>query len=294
MYWMKRVSALILITVLLATVLVHSAHAQSNPGESITISPTNNAIEAEPGQAVNGSFSIVNDGQVPYTYKIYARPYSIQNDAYDAPHFNPSGAKTDLYKWVRFHQTEFTIKPHETQKIDYSVAVPKGTAGGGYYGVVFAETSPALDGQDAAVKTNKRVGHIVYARVGGRVVESGEPAGMSIPFWQQGTLTASLGVKNTGNVHFTTDTKVTVRGITGALKYQLNKEHLVLPETTRWIKAEWKGAPPIGIYKVTVSQEFLGERQERSSYVLLMPLYVIILVGILIAAALLRAIFRKR
>ena len=50
--------------------------------ESITLSPVSQRYELKQGDTKKDSLTIVNDGKSDYTFTAYARPYSVNNEAY--------------------------------------------------------------------------------------------------------------------------------------------------------------------------------------------------------------------
>ncbi len=270
--------------------------AQAASRESITLSPTANTVTVNAGETVTGSFSIVNDGAVKYEYSVYARPYSIKDNRYDSPDFVTQNERSTLYTWISFEQTRFTIEPGATQKVPYTITIPKNSAPGGHYGVIFAETVPPQGGSsESAVLTSKRVGHIIYANVNGQVQLSGESTVNSFDTWQSSPpLTVSFGVKNTGNTHFTVKNTVVVTSLFGAHKYRSEKELIVLPGTERTTEEQWARASLIGVYKVQSTQHFLDKTVEQTGYVLLLPRFIPLILVILILAGVLRAVYRRK
>jgi hypothetical protein len=234
----------------------------------------------------------VNDGEVPYKFVVYARPYSIIDNAYDNPDFTKVTKYSDLYAWIQFPKTTHYIEAGATLEIDYKVTVPKGASPGGHYGVVFAETQPdeTSDGGNAVIR-KKRVGTIGYVTVNGQYKNAGEALPGSIDFWQlQPPLSATVVAKNTGNTDFASTTKLTVSDVFGNKKYEAIKDYQVLPETTRTIPLQWTNSPWFGFFKVVAEQKILGKTDTVQGYVLIMPRYmpialiIIIIVGVLFYA----------
>ena len=271
-------------------------HAQAEPRESITLSPASTTYKVDAGKSINGKLTIVNDGNVPYDFIIYARPYTIVDNAYDNPNFQKTSERTDLYGWVQFPETRFHIEAGKTIQVNYTIRVPSGVAPGGHYGVIFAETQPPADASHGnAVLSKKRVGSVIYATVNGQVNLSGEVGENSIPFWQvEPPLKATVSAKNTGNTHFTDDVKLTVKDVFGNIKYEATKDYQVLPDTTRTISLEWPKASWFGFYKVETEQKFLDKSSKSEGYVLMMPRFLPVALLLILLIGGVYAVVRRR
>lgn len=262
--------------------------------ESITMSPVGERLEVQPGQVVTKELTIVNDGQLPYEFIVYSRPYSIQNEQYD-PDFTATPTNADAYKWVRFGQTKYSIKAGETIKVPYTINIPADALPGGHYGVVFAETQPAMQEGQNAVARKKRVGAILYVTVAGEFTRAGQPLSVTVPFWQnEAPLHATIRSKNSGTTDFRTTMTMTVRDVFGNVKFKESKEYPLLPQTVREMRLEWAGAPWFGLFKVEVSQKLLEKEMEQNTYVLMMPRFLPIVAAVFIVLGVGYAVYRRR
>lgn len=298
-YRMERVFYPVVLTVLvvLASIsLAQPAHAQAGGKESIALSPSSSKFTIDAGSTKDGKLTIVNDGTVAYDLLVYARPYSVTNNAYENPNFTSVTKNADLYGWVRFPQSKIHMEPNTSKDITYTIAVPAGAAPGGHYGVIFAEIqSTQQSNQGNSVIRKKRVGSLVYATVNGEVTLAGNAIAGSIPFWQlQPPLHTTVGAKNTGNTDFTNKVRLTVRDVLGNIKYQSVKDYQVLPDTTRAINADWEKSPWFGFYKVETEQKFLDQSVKSEGYVLMMPRYIPVAVVVIILIGGVYAIRRRK
>ena len=142
-----------------------AAPAFSAEGESIALTPTSKRLTLDPGTVKEDKISIINDGTVPYSFRVYARPYLTEGEDYK-PVFDKLTAITDVYEWISFKETEYTLAPGKTVEVPFTVRVPATAQGGGHYGVIFAETQPPTPDQTSVVR-KKRVGAILYTTVSG-------------------------------------------------------------------------------------------------------------------------------
>lgn len=262
--------------------------------ESILMSPASKRYDLKTSEAKTDKLRVVNDGQVAYDFAVYARPYSVNDESY-VPDFTADAQNADAYKWVSFEKTSYRLEPGAFVEIPYTINVPAGATPGGHYGVVFAETQPGADQGGQSVVRKKRVGSIIYATVDGDVKTSGKALGVQVPFLQfKAPLRISERVSNAGNTDFIVKTNVEVADIFGGVKYRGQRDSSVLPSTTRNIISDWQDPSWIGLYKVTHSSDFLDTKNSSEHYVLLIPIWVYVTLGILIGARVLYGAARRR
>lgn len=225
--------------------------------QSITLSPSATNLTINAGTPATRNLTLVDDGDTDYPAKLYVEPYHVQNITYD-PQFTRLPGTTDASAWVTLSQTSVALTSHGTATVSYTVNAPKNTAPGGYYAVIFAQTSGQSDG--GGVSAQNRVGNILYITVSGDSKISGTVTSAALPSFTFGTsVPIGLNVTNTGGIHFQSDTHINVASILGNTVYTADTTHYVLPQTTRLITSNWTPVAPIGIYKVTRSSTINGD-----------------------------------
>ena len=155
----------------------NSAAAES--AQHILVTPSSTAFSIDPGAKKAGSLSVINEGDSPFIVDVSSSPYHVEGLHYD-PKFTQLPGTTDASQWVTFtSQTSQTVDARKLTNIDYTVTVPAGTAPGGYYAVIFAETSPTES--SAGVVAHNRVGDILYITVNGDVKAAGAARSIVLP-----------------------------------------------------------------------------------------------------------------
>jgi hypothetical protein len=279
---------------LLFAVSGQSARAASGDIESITMSPVSEHYKLSAGDTKSGELTIINDGKTDYNFIVYSRPYSVQNANYD-PDFVDTKPNTDAYQWVQFPKVSYFLKAGQSTTVPFVLRVPETAAPGGHYGVMFAETQPTGEQKAGSVLRKKRVGAIIYATVKGVYTLAGNLSGTSIPFLQfRSPITASSTVVNTGNTDFSDKVTYKVSDTFNRLKYQVQKDYDVLPQTTRKIPLEWPDSPWFGLYKVEVTNSFLGKTDTHSGYVLIVPRWILAVILLVIIGGVVYAVLRRR
>jgi len=288
----RRTAITVFAVVAVSLLLMSQSTVQAaDPVESITLSPTSKTYKVEAGQTFDDTLTVLNDGQTAYDFTVYTAPYSVTSGSYD-PSFTSTAANADAYTWVQFKQTTWHAEPRETLKIPYTVHVKSNASPGGHYGVIFAEVQPSgADGSTLARK--KRVGSIIYATVNGDVHLSGATLGTNISWFQsKAPLTVITSIQNTGNSDFTARVTYRASDIFGSVKYTMQSDYVVLPSTTRDITVGWADAPWFGLYKLSVTTAFLDQKSAAETYVLIMPIWLILLVGVAVVGGGIYAIWQ--
>lgn len=275
---------------------VTPAVAADNTRESITLTPTSKRYVLDTNETKQDTINVINDGALPYTFIVYARPYSVKDESYD-PNFTDTPSNADAYQWIQFDQTTWTLQPGQEVKIPYTVRVPGGAAPGGHYGVMFAETQPSpAEVKSGSVIRKKRVGTIIYATVKGTFRTGGEYLSSSIPWLQfRAPLEATATVKNTGNADFDLESTYRITDVFGNLKYELKTASPVLPQTARKVKYDWPAAPWFGLYHVRLESHFLSEDAKvTDSFVLMIPRWLLVTLGVAVVGGGAYAVLRRR
>lgn len=233
----------------LALVASH-ASAATNDNQHIAVTPSSAEVAVAPGGSGTDSLAVVNQGSDSFNVSAAVSPYHVEGLDYD-PQFTQLPGTVDASKWVTLQiPADTALSPGKLLTINYTVNVPAGTQPGGYYAVIFAETSPV--GAIKGVITHNRVGEILYMTVTGPVKEAGSvTAGGMGHFNTSGSLAIPTLVRNTGGIHFKSEVTVTITNLFGKQVFKQADNRYVLPQTERRVSFTWTNQIPIGIYHVS-------------------------------------------
>lgn len=271
--------------------LLLGQNAAAQEREEITMSPAQLRVGGEPGAPVSGKFKVANTGEVEFEFKVYANPYSVTNESYQADYENEA-ARGDAHKWVSFDITSGTLAPREIAEISYTITPPDNATPGSHYGVIFAETVPPDNAADVVVRA-KRVGSVVRLNVAGDTALDGRTESIQLPsVWWQSSIVAGIRVENTGNTEFDARTTLKIETLLGGELYNDEKTHAVFPGYPRYIEQDWGGNWRFGLYRATVTSDVLGEQTIVKRWVLLLPAWLISTLSILAIATAMYVGFR--
>lgn len=307
---MKKLLSILASIGIIATLFTGVASAEDavKPAVWLQISPVSNRIALESGSQLEYSFNVENIGSEAFSYNVYAAPYSVTDGSYEL-NFSEETPRTQLSRWVTFKNAEgnyveratYTIQPGEKQPIDYRVTVPADIPEGGQYATIFAESNPDSTVESSGIKTVSRVGLVLYGRTNGATDEAAEINDLTLAtFLTKGTVKSSVSIKNSGNTDFETRYNLIVKSLFGKVVYDNTQDRTniydVLPDTKRDVTIEWKDTPAFGIFHATVTVSALGQTEEISRIILIMPAFVIVIMVLLLTILIiwLTILVRKR
>ncbi len=279
----------------LALFFFGSARA-SAASQVLTISPAIQELKLEPGSVSKGTFNVINQGTEPFSFKVYATPYSVTGEDYTPDYNILPGAPTPI-TWFKFSVPASVVAPGQSVTESYTVTVPKNIQEGGYYSVGFAETlNPKVQ---QGVTINERVGTLFFIQVGNNVVKKGDLINWKSKFLQEPPLSSSFKLTNSGSIYYKAEYQYKVSDIFGSTKYYTVGQKVILPQATRKLTIPWRNSPSFGLFKVSGNVKFLDSDHKLSTkYVLIMSkaarLYTFIGFIAAVIIAIVLAVTRRR
>lgn len=227
-------SALLYIGVCLAVLLLNP-----NATYATTLSPALQELEAQRGQTVEASVSVLNTSTADQTYYLDVMNFRASEDG-DSPVFIPNDEDASgLVEWIQLASSSVTVPAGSSGDVLFSIVIPNDVASGGYYGALTVSNAPS-----DVIATN---GAIVEAKTASLVLltvlgETNRQAALldfgqddsSLRGFLQGEF--SYRVQNQGNVHVLPKGTITFTDLFGRVIDQVDAnetESRVLPGTTR-------------------------------------------------------------
>jgi hypothetical protein len=229
--------------------------------EGIGVSPTSQEISIDPGKAVSGQITVINDGNTDISYKVKVSDYQVVGEKYQGT-FNSTGAETSIspVSWFSVPTAVAIVKAGQQVKVPYTILAPPTATPGGHYAAVFIETVPPNTPGATIIRRVQNIGSLFYISVSGNLIKQGSIIGLSAPWLQLNPpITADLRVKNTGNVHFAVEGQYYLANIFGHKTKPGSFRGEVLPGTTRAFPISIVPDSSIGIYKLTSEAVFLEQ-----------------------------------
>ncbi len=294
----RRLITIFIIGLAIATIGHTNVHAQAaeQPTKVITVTPASTDVAIDPGSSTAKTVKVLNEGTNSFRVTLSMSPYHVSGEDYN-PEFTQISGTVDPSKWVHLSTTNTSVDGNKSFDVPYTINVPQNTAPGGYYAVIFAETS--TDGTQTGVVSHSRVGTILYITVNGDIKSGGHLTGDALPILHfVGSIPLGLKVSNSGGTHFITNVSYSVTDTSGKEVLHASFDRYVLPQTEREIKSGFTPQSLIGVYTVHRSATIAGKLNTLPD----VKIYVInpwllgsiaFLIGILIAVPIQRSRRRR-
>lgn len=157
------------------------------------------------------------------------------------------------------------------------------------------------DGKEdsTAVSVVRQVGIIMYSNIDGDTRKDAKVAENKIDsFLFEPPISASSVVENNGNVHVEATYTLQVYSIFGGDEVYTNEENpekrMILPETRRFNKIVWEGAPQLGLFKVKQTVKVLDDVSEIQKVVFICPIWFMFIVILIVFCVVFWIISRVR
>ncbi|MBR3264321.1 hypothetical protein IKF94_03825 [Candidatus Saccharibacteria bacterium] len=263
-----------------------SAYITGDNAPRLSVSPATASVILKQGATVDYTLVVNNEEDDSLDITVYAAPFSIQNENYDAD-FEKETNRTQLSRWIKFVNDDgsvvdtykATIPANTKSNVTYRITIPEEIPAGGQYASIFVQTGDTAKPLDTSgITAVSRVGVIIYGRSNGETDESAEITEANIPtFLLNGPVTASALVKNLGNTDIEVNYSFIVTSIVGAELYYDEGKEPIIPDASRRMKETWNNTQPMGIFHVTYRIETLDQVYETSKLVIILPIYMILL-----------------
>jgi len=318
---LKKLSYLLILPALVLGLFTTTPVAALEAGDLVmSISPSEQVIDLEPGQKYHGSVTVTNVGRLAFDFTLKAAPYHVNDDNYD-PDFSTDSSYTNLKNWLRFPKSVYRLDPGQSVDAEFIVDVPADAPNGGQYAAIMIQNSavnpadqedPADQndptGQDEAAGQNAasnsplnlqvRAAAVLYGHVqGGELREAAELTNHSLPGFILGdTFSAAATIENSGNVdfyacqtlsvrNFFTNNEILQPGEAGD-ESPFTETLIVLPGTSRTSVLNWHlpdtGTFPIGLYRVTQTVVFLDQTHTFDTLLFVCPVWLALILLFLI------------
>lgn len=258
---MKRFVIVIAVAGLLCLPLAASAQTPPTDNKGLLITPLREQVSLNAGMGKTLSFTVVNRTNDHLNVQLFDKQFSVANYTYDYKFHVP---QPDL---VTIGKPQVLLKPGESQKIPYTITVPKDTTPGGQYYTLFA--SATLSGSE---NVTIQAASLLYVTVNGELRKTTELQGSSIQRFVFGNkVSYKLEARNTGNVHYFVFVSGELSG-PSAKPAEPPTTHLLMPNTVRSLSGTISSPVLPGVYKATYGYKTdSGQEVLRSNYVFYAP-----------------------
>ena len=253
----------------------------------------------KPGQTTEGVTKVINQSNVPLTFKLNVQDY-IVTDTKGTPNFLPPDTLNSKYSgaaWIGVTPSTFTLKPGATQVINYYIQIPLDARPGGHYaGIVYAPTTKAQE-EATGGTVNTQVGSLFYLNVSGPINEKAQVSKFATnSFAEYGPVKILTQIKNMGDLHISAQGKITVTGLLFKESQDLVSQN-IYPETARDFENSFGSTLMLGRYKA----ELIGSYGQENNLVLVATMYfwvfpwkLAVIITLVVVAIILGTVYYRR
>lgn len=259
--------------------------------DMFTVTPMSQKIDLEAGEVYRGSITVANPASAvkDFEYKVEPAKYSVVGEDYEADFLTESDY-TRMADWITVENPTGSLKPNETATINFTIKVPDDVPAGGQYAALMVGSNSSNTGNETVTVNNVyEMASIIYAKVAGETVRSGEVVSNSFPgFATALPITTSVVFKNEGNIHEAAQVSIEVRdAFTNNVIYPRDGENstieeIVMPGTTREFVREVDNISPVGIYEIKQKVVYMGQAYAEEHTVVVCPIWFMLLIALLI------------
>lgn len=261
----------------------------------IQISPLTRRVSLNPKEKITGTIEVKNYGNDPVALKVYAAPYSDEDDIRN---FEKESVYTKISHWIKIKDGSgsyndsytFTIQPKETKNVSYMITTPENVTPGGQYASIFVETL-LDDNKDITMST--RAGMLIYATINGDIHSESLIENIKTnSLISSDKLKVSYTVANKGNIDFQTSTSLQISSIFGRQLYTNTTISTILPESTKEIEEKWEDTPPFGFFLLHYKIRALDNIIDETRFVIIASPFILIIFFLLVVTAILAIAYR--
>jgi hypothetical protein len=219
----------------------------------VTISYPTIAQKLDAGGRAEGITKVTNRSNTTLTFKLNVQDF-IVTDTIGTPEFLPQGTLNDKYSaaaWIGATPDTFTLKPGESETVNYYIQVPTDARPGGHYaGLVYTPVvDKTVEGSGSTI--NSQIGSLFYITINGPIREQVLISKFfANPFQEYGPVNILTQLTNLGDLHVAPQGTITVSGLFFNQSQNL-PTHNVFPDAARDFSNTFGQSLMIGPYKAT-------------------------------------------
>jgi len=239
--------AYLLLCVLSCLWCAPEAHAQS-----LGLAPGEVRAAIKPGEPVRFELTVANDGDVAVVMRTTVMDLWY-NEKNEKTFGVPGTHERSAANWIEFVPRDFAVPARGAAAVSV-VVTPPAEIRGGYYAVLFVESTPALaqagTAESRAIFTSLRLGALVLLHAAGTESVAIDVADvMFTPPGPAAPLTLAIPVTNRSNTHIFPQAKLTILGADRQIVARTETDaRRFFPGQTDTLTLNWTGTLPPGSY----------------------------------------------
>lgn len=270
-----------------------------NTAQAVTISPLNFELNGNPGDNISNIVRIYNDLDVPINIKMEVQDFVAAGEKGEVliKGSEEGVGNYSLANWVSLNPETFTLTPHSSQMVEFTVRVPADGEPGGHYASILASVSGS--GGTEGVSINQKVGSLLLLSVAGQVVEDLNLVTFAAdsPFTEYGPDKLTADFRNDGTVHLKPRGFVLVKNVLGNEVAKIDLPQLnVLPQSVRSVEIPLELGNQFGRYEATLAAIYGATNEPLSAVTVywVIPYKLLAVYGAIILVLLILAYMGRR
>ncbi len=200
---------------------------------SFTLKPGKLETEIQAGEEKTLFLAVTNNLGADYDFKLMVEDVSFKEGEGLIFHQDNLGPYS-LKNYISFEQDVFTILNEQTVELAIKVSLPENTPPGSRHAVVLISPIFTPSGGEAFVSSE--IGSLVFVKIAGEVVESGELASFKVLdnfIFNDEALAFNVAFNNTGNTYLNPYGVIKIKGLWGKETIVPIDPWFVLPNSIR-------------------------------------------------------------
>lgn len=253
----------------------------------------------KPGGYTEGTTRIINESNVPLNFNLDVRDYTVL-DTQGIPQILPPNTLNNKYSaasWIGVSPSVFSLKPGQSQVVNYYIQVPFNARPGGHYAAIVYE--PTNAGAQAATGgiVNTQIGSLFYITIAGPIKESASVTRFTANGFQEyGPVKILTQIKNFGDLHISPKGSIAVTGLFFNQRQDFPTRN-IFPETARDFTSSFGNLLMLGRYRAQLTATY-GQNNNlplvATLYVWVFPWRLAIIIVLIIVAIWLGVTFYKK
>jgi hypothetical protein len=253
----KLKKTIALSAVMLVLLGIGLARAQETQ-RTVTVAYPTLTHRLNPGEHTEGITKIINQSTNTLNFKLAVQDF-IVTDTLGTPNILPPGTLSNKYSaasWIGATPDIFTLKPGESQTINYYIQVPTNARPGGHYAAIVYSpiVNKGVTGSGSTV--NSQLGSLFYITINGPINEQALITKfLANSFQEYGPVNISTQLKNLGDLHIAPKGTITVNGLFVNQTQNL-PTHNIFPGAARDFSNTFGKSLMLGRYKATLMASY--------------------------------------
>lgn len=276
-----------LLTLISGVILLSSITPKAYAAASLIISPPRTDLNGKPGDVLQQTIKITNQGDKPITIAAKVSDFIVQDNSGTPIQITSSASGRYLASpWFILDRPEFTLAANETASIVAIIEIPKDALPGGHYaGVYFSPVEKVKLDSTGAIIT-PQIGSLFGITIAGDMKYDAliKEFTVGTNISEFGPIDFTAVIENQSDTHIRPTATITIKDMIGRNIAEVPlSEANIFPFTSRTLSGTWDTVWGLGRYTATLSATYgPGLTATRTLFFWIMPYRLIAAIGIVI------------